>query len=535
MTVKNTLIKQGIKKNNSQKVGAAVVCKAADAKSKLHKSGSEASICSNASMTSHASGVISDGCTPEGLSGSGNSNLATSRILPSSARIDLNNSEHAEKFSHETREVLITGVNGEDLTKFNPFRIAKEIDIMCGQVEKVQYLKTGSLLITTNSVQQTKKLLQQQSLTLLNIPVKVTIAWNKLFSYGKIYAPEFVADTVEYLLEILSPNKVVGIRKLYTDPNKAHIPLYVLTFLSKTCPEKIRVGYCYYRVDKYYPSPTRCGKCCHWGHSARHCRSEVVCSNCSKKGHTHAECDIEIPKCCNCGGEHSSFSKECKIYQRERKICQLATDTGIGFAEARKIVCSTKTSHQEIQSLNNRISSHNNASPSVLTSSRTFPRLPQSHTCSQNFTQGRQQIETEIRHKVSGLEPSISQPVSSQDSIWFTQQTKRRKRSIQSREEMSQELLSLDLPELPVSQESHTSSVLQGKALLPSQIKSKNTTEQIDFKKLLVIILPILLKLVLAKQTTEKIACIIEIAELIGAESSISSLISDIDSSPSQE
>ena len=36
---------------------------------------------------------------------------------------------------------------------------------MCGQVEKVQYLKTGSLLITTNSGQQTKKLIKQQSLT----------------------------------------------------------------------------------------------------------------------------------------------------------------------------------------------------------------------------------------------------------------------------------------------------------------------------------------------------------------------------------
>ena len=52
-------------------------------------------------MTSHA-GVISEGGTPKGLSGSSNSNLATSRILPSSARIDLNNSEHADKFSDET-------------------------------------------------------------------------------------------------------------------------------------------------------------------------------------------------------------------------------------------------------------------------------------------------------------------------------------------------------------------------------------------------------------------------------------------------
>ena len=160
----------------------------------------------------------------------------------------------------------------------------------------------------------------------------------------------------------------------------------------------------------------------------------MVCSNCSKKWHTHAECDIEIPKSCNCGGEHSSFSKECKIYQKERKSCQLAPDTGISFAEACKIVCSTQTSHHKIQNLNYGISSHNNTSPSILTSDRVFPRLPQAHTCSQNFTQGRQHVETEVRHKVSDLEPFISQPVSSQDSIWFVLKTKRQKRSIQSRE-----------------------------------------------------------------------------------------------------
>ena len=69
-TVKNTLIKQGIKKNSFQKPGAYVVRKSADTKSQLHKSSSETSISSHKSITSHAGGLISDGCTPERLSGS---------------------------------------------------------------------------------------------------------------------------------------------------------------------------------------------------------------------------------------------------------------------------------------------------------------------------------------------------------------------------------------------------------------------------------------------------------------------------------
>ena len=195
-------------------------------------------------------------------------------------KVDLNNAAHIEKYGKDVKNIIITSTNGTNLSKINPFKVAKEIGELCGEVESVQLLKSGSLLVNTRNKEQAQVLLQQKTLKVSCTPVNVAIVWHKQFSYGKIYAPEFQDEPLEYLLEILQDTGVVGIRKLSTklstDSSKAHISLYVLTFIAKTCSSKIKVGYCYYNVDKFYPSPLRCGKCCRWGHSAQYCRRALM-------------------------------------------------------------------------------------------------------------------------------------------------------------------------------------------------------------------------------------------------------------------
>ena len=110
---------------------------------------------------------------------------------------------------------------------------------------------------------------------------------------------------------------VVGIRKMFQDPKRAESSLYILTFLGKTCPDKIKVGYTSAQ-DKYYPSPLRCGKCCRWGHSTLNCHSGSLCSNCGNKRHNRNECQAELPNCVNCKGTHDATSKNCPRYLSER-------------------------------------------------------------------------------------------------------------------------------------------------------------------------------------------------------------------------
>ena len=475
-------------------------------------------------MLSVTSGVVSDGCTK--AASAGDNSTSVNPLQSRSVRIDLNNEEHIAKFSSTSKDVLISSMNDQDLTKLNPFKVAKEIDELCGQVTKVQYLKSGSLFITTNSSQQTQQLLKQHTLKISKIPIRVTIAWNKQLSYGKIYAPEFQSDSLEYLLEILKPSKVVGIRNLFTDPNKAHIPLYVLTFLSDSCPEKLKVGYCHYTVDRYYPNPTRCGKCCRWGHSSKYCRSDIVCSRCSKKGHAQADCENEILKCCNCGGQHNSFSKECPIYMKERKICQLAVDTRVSFAEARnKINQDASQSSINANTHNARFSTQHTL-PIDLSSSTSFPALAQTSQSCRISSQA-------TRRRESGWScdsPSMQQL--SQESQWFTQQVSRKKRKAAS--DMQDEIpCSLDLPTLtqtqPLENSQRTSHVIR--AAPTNQYEENSASAELSIKELLIKMLPILLKLFLAKQPTEKIACIVEIAEMLGAESTLSSLIAGLNHS----
>ena len=102
-----------------------------------------------------------------------------------------------------------------------------------------------------------------------------------------------------------------------------------------TCPDKVKVGYTSAQVDKYYPSPLRCGKCCQWRHSTENCQSGSLCSNCDNKGHNRNECKAEFPKYGNCKGSHDATSKNLPRYLSKREICRIKVDQKLSFKEAR--------------------------------------------------------------------------------------------------------------------------------------------------------------------------------------------------------
>jgi hypothetical protein len=233
------------------------------------------------------------------------------------ARIDLNSPESLANLPQNTRQVLISS-SDENITlaKLNPFRIQQEIDSICNEVENVEHCKSGSLLVTTKTIEQVHTLLKLKHFTANKIPVTSVIAWSKQLSYGKLFAPEFQEDSLQYLLTIMKEQGVVSICKLFSDPQKAKVPLYVLTFFGTSCPPKIKIGYCIYNIDKYYPSPQRCNKCCRWGHSSAICRSDTNCSKCGKKGHTQNECTANTTSCINCKQIHNVCKRMSSISER---------------------------------------------------------------------------------------------------------------------------------------------------------------------------------------------------------------------------
>ena len=166
---------------------------------------------------------------------------------------------------------------------------------------------------------------------------------------GKLFAPEFLADDLETLRALLQETGVKDIRKLYRDPAKANIPLYVLAFFGTRCPTRITVGYTLYRLDSFFPLPMRCSKCNKYKHSAITCRApEKICSKCGKTDHLRENCQSTTLCCANCHQNHGSGSKGCPYYKIDLSVCKIGTKRGISFREARQLVRESST-HDSLQ------------------------------------------------------------------------------------------------------------------------------------------------------------------------------------------
>ena len=259
------------------------------------------------------------------------------------ARVDLNSL--ANPPTSTARQIYLNCDDPQKhITSLNPLKLKIALDSLCGPVEAVEYLRNRTLLITVASPDQIPQLLKAKTLPEFNLPITTSVAWTRQLTYGKLFARELASDSLEEILNMLRPNNVVAVRRLFNDPNKAHIPLYVLTFLGP-CPTVLKLGYIRYTIDKYIPSPMRCRQCWRLRHTAAHCRSSPTCSFCSSTEHTRADCTAAAARCVNCKGAHSSTSPTCPEYLHEQRVCELQSERGVSFAEARALT-RTLASHQ---------------------------------------------------------------------------------------------------------------------------------------------------------------------------------------------
>jgi hypothetical protein len=272
----------------------------------------------------------------------------------------------------------------------------------------VEHRRNGSLLITTNTLEQLKQLVKITRLPLSQIPIRGSIAWSTQTVCGKLFAPELVEDTNEDLLELFRDAGVVALRKMFQDPVRSRTPLFVLTFLGTKCPEKIRAGYTQYHIDPYYPRPSWCTQCCRWQHTKKHCHGQLTCNRCGELGHKQTECTSENTKCRNCGEAHEASSKTCPIYLREIEVCNYKTENRTTYNEARKQVYAinnTKTAAAQPETVPRQqrrtiIQNKENAIPDLY-STKFFPKLkePNINKIRQNFlNNSATQMEGEIQN-----------------------------------------------------------------------------------------------------------------------------------------
>jgi hypothetical protein len=470
--------------------------------------------------------------------------------IPQTARVNLNDPSYLDNLPEATRHVILTSTTENIiLTKLNPILLQIAIDNICGPVSEVEYLRSGSLRIKTHTLEQVHTLLKLKVFTPAKTTITANVAWTKQLSLGKLYAPELRDITLNMILETLKPHGVVGIRRLLNDPTRSSVPLFVLTFLGTTCPAKIKVGYCIYNIDKYYPNPTRCTNCCRYGHQTSNCNSSQICSRCAGKGHKHTSCTAPSPKCANCQGAHEVIDRECPTFLREKQVCLMVADMGISPSEARSRLtgAATETTKQAINTNTPSLvhSQQEHAYPPLPSLTQLFQNPAPSQYTSSNSPQQPQPGPTQNALQSS----SYSTAVRSHNNIppTLASQPTHLTAPIHSTHIITTTPASSKLVPTPVSPDdcsylsphpaAHISSTAEPKTASTDPHQHNTQSQQYPvtspaYATLLPIILqwlPLIMKLLLATTLTDKVECFLEFGDLLGARQQVSSLLSQLE------
>jgi len=111
-------------------------------------------------------------------------------------------------------------------------------------------------------------------------------------------------------------------------------------------PVTLKCAFLLFKIRKYISNPRQCRHCfkfIKFGHTAKHCRHTVTCSNCSERDHVAEQCTAEVQKCTNCGGKHPADSKIyiCKKYVQIKHILAVADTDKLSYKDAVKKVATT--------------------------------------------------------------------------------------------------------------------------------------------------------------------------------------------------
>ncbi|GFS85689.1 putative RNA-directed DNA polymerase from transposon BS [Trichonephila clavipes] len=219
--------------------------------------------------------------------------------------------------------------------KKSPFLIQKALVGIGGEPKSVKRLRSGDLLLETNSALQTKSFLLKRKHFLdppVNNPHKSLNT-----SRGVISEPDLLTTPEAEILDGFSDQGVIRVR-ITIKKDTAVIPTQhiILTFSSPTIPHTIKAGYLNCKIRPYIPNPLRCFKC--RGSDARKLPVAVnLLSRCASVGHASTDCSLE-PKCFNCSESHQSDSKLCSKWKLEKKIQEIKTSKNISYPEARKLI-----------------------------------------------------------------------------------------------------------------------------------------------------------------------------------------------------
>ncbi|GBO17802.1 hypothetical protein AVEN_147696-1 [Araneus ventricosus] len=235
-----------------------------------------------------------------------------------------------------------SSTSNDNFHTVSPFLVEKAIIATVGEVKSTKKLQSGDLLVEVHSRKQSQQIVKLK--TFSNIPKTVYPHASLNSSKGVITCGELLNVPTEEILKELQGQGVSHVRRISIrrDGQLLNTKHLILTFDSAKLPENIKAGYMRLSVRTYIPNPLRCFKCQRFGHSKTSCRGTLTCARCAEVEHESTDC-TRTEKCVNCKGEHTSFSRNCIAWKREKEIISTKIKKQISYPEARKLVNSQTT------------------------------------------------------------------------------------------------------------------------------------------------------------------------------------------------
>jgi len=255
------------------------------------------------------------------------------------SRTTSNGSDEIFRSKSWPKFLIINGTD-EKFTKLSAITICITLEKLVGQIENTNRLRYGSLLVQTNTRNQTETLLHLK--TFAGAPVKVEPHKTLNTCRGTVLSHESHLCSDAELKDWMSRRDVVNIRRIKL--RREDSELLILTFNGNYLPDKIPVGFEWCKVRIYVPNPQRCFRCQKYGHINHNCSSQERCANSASTNHVHTRetpCQ-QTPICVNCDQNHAAFDRRCPKWILEKEVQRIKTTQNISFPQARRIAEQTK-------------------------------------------------------------------------------------------------------------------------------------------------------------------------------------------------
>lgn len=266
-------------------------------------------------------------------------NKPTKRHLSDSSDDDIRENakkQNATYTSTDWPRYLIITSESEALKKLSPFAVEKGIRGIAGEPKSVKRLRSGDLLVEVATKNHAMCLLNAPKLAL--VPISVSPHRSLNTKKGVIRCRELDGESEESIAESLANQNVTAVKRIKVTRNgeRVNTHTYVLSFSCCELPTTLKIGYLREPVRPYIPNPLRCFKCQRFGHHRNNCRQSTdACVRCGSRDHSE-NCNAD-PVCVNCGGGHEASSRNCTVWQTEKRIMELKVTKNVTYQEAKRL------------------------------------------------------------------------------------------------------------------------------------------------------------------------------------------------------